>query len=197
MDNAKHFSPAMTVSLFAIIGAGIGTSLGVTQGNLMAWIALCSGVGGAIGGGLLIKRVRHRLVFILMLIVASAALAVTVTHADSGRVIHVKLYLDDGAEFSQDWPVYVYASAPGSKLPLSSTRLKLSELPTTVVLTEAMYVLPALTMKDHQKLIVTAKVSSHEDVHKTGAEDSYSQSPVLQFDGPSRRVVELVVTAAE
>lgn len=187
----------MTVSLFSIMGVGIGTSLGVTQGNLMAWIALCSGIGGAIGGGLLIKRVRHRLVFISMLMVASAALAVTVTHADSGRVIHVKLSLDDGAEFSQDWPVYVYASAPGSKLPLSSTRLKLSELPTTVVLTEAMYVLPALTMKDHQTLIVTAKVSSNVDVHKIGPEDSYSLSPVLQFDGPSRRAVELVVKASD
>ena len=197
MDNVKHFSPAVTVSLFAIMGVGVGTSLGVTLGNLMAWIALCSGIGGAIGGGLLIKRVRYRLVFILMLIVASAALAVTVTHADSGRVIHVKLSLDDGAAFSQDWPVYVYASAPGSKLPLSSARLKLSELPTTVVLTEAMYVLPTLTMKDQQALVVTAKVSSNEDVHKTGPEDSYSQSLVLQVDGPSRRAVELVVTAAE
>lgn len=197
MDNAKNLSPAVTVYLFAIVGVGIGTSLGVTLGNLMAWIALCAGVGAAIGGGLLIKHIWHRSIFMLTLIVVSSALAVTVTHADSGRVIHVKLSLDDGAVFSQDWPVYVYASAPGSKLPLSSTRLKLSELPTTVVLTEAMYVLPALTMKDHRALIVTAKVSSHKDVHKTGPEDSYSQSRELQFDGPSRRAVELVVTAAE
>lgn len=197
MDNAKNLSPAVTVSLFAIMGIGIGTSLGVTLGNLMAWVALCSGMGAAIGGGLLIKRVWHRSAFMLMLIVACSALAVTVTHADSGRVIHVKLSLEDGAKFSQDWPVFVYASAPGSKLPLSSTQLKLSELPTTVVLTETMYVLPALTMKGHNALVVTAKVSSNEDVHKTGPEDSYSQSPVLQFDGPSRRAVELIVTAVK
>ncbi|MGY8872859.1 MAG: c-type cytochrome biogenesis protein CcmI/CycH [Pseudomonadales bacterium] len=112
-------------------------------------------------------------------------------------MIQVNLSVQEGVTFSQDWPVFVYVSAPGSKLPLSSTRVKLSELPATVVLTEAMYVLPGMTMKGHQELVVTAKVSSSSDVHEKGPEDSYSLSPVLQFSGLEKRTIALFIKAAE
>ncbi len=196
MEFIRNLSPVATVASAGVIGIGTGVALGVSLGNLPVWLALCSGVGAAIGGGLLIEHRWNRVIFMALLIAFSSMMAVTVTHADSGRVIHVKLKLEEGAEFSQDWPVFVYASVPGSKLPLSSDRILLSELPTSVTLTEAMYVLPTMTMKDHNTLVVTAKVSSSADVHKPGPEDSYSLSPELTFTGPDRRVVELTVKAA-
>jgi len=193
MDFTRNTSPAVTVACAGAIGLGAGAALGIALGNLPVWLSLAGGIGAAIGGGLLIEQKLNRLIFMVLLIAISSMLAVTVTYADSGRVIHVKLTLEEGAQFSQDWPVYVYASTPGSKLPLSSTRVPLSELPTTVELTEAMYVLPGMTMKGHSNLVVTAKVSSSPDVHKKGPEDSYSLSPELVFSGPERQAVELIV----
>lgn len=195
MEFTRNTSPAAIVACAGAIGLGTGTALGVTLENLPVWLSLGGGIGAAIGGGLLIEQKLNRIIFMVLLIAISSMLAVTVTHADSGRVIHVKLKLEEGAQFSRDWPVYVYASTPGSKLPLSSARVQLSELPTTVELTEAMYVLPGMTMKGHNKLVVTAKVSSGVDVHKKGPEDSYSLSPELVFSGPDRQAVELIVKA--
>lgn len=197
MEFIRNISPAVTVACAGAIGLGTGTALGVALGNLPVWLSLSGGIGAAIGGGLLIEQKLNRIIFMVLLIAISSMLAVTVTHADSGRVIHVKLKLQEGAQFSQDWPVYVYASAPGSKLPLSSIRVKLSELPTTVGLTESMYVLPGMTMKGHDSLVVTAKVSSGVDVHKQGPEDSYSLGPELVFSGPERRVIDLIVKAPQ
>lgn len=197
MESIRNLSPAMTVACAGVIGLGVGVSMGVALGNFSAWLALCGGVGAAIGGGMLIEQRVNRLIFMLLLIAISSTMAVTVSYADSGRVIHVKLKLEQGAAFTQDWPVYVYASSPGSKLPLSSARVQLSELPTAVVLTEDMFVLPGMTMAGHKKLVVTAKVSSGVDVHKQGPEDSYSLSSELVFSGPDRRVIDLVVKAPE
>ena len=197
MEFTRNTSPAALVACAGAIGLGIGTALGVAFENLPVWLSLGGGIGAAIGGGLLIEQKLNRIIFMVLLIAISSMLAVTVTHADSGRVIHVKLKLEEGAQFSQDWPVYVYASTPGSKLPLSSARVQLSELPVSVELTESMYVLPGMTMEGHDNLVVTAKVSSGVDVHKQGPEDSYSLSPELAFSGPERRVIDLIVKAPQ
>jgi hypothetical protein len=194
---ANTVSPAVTTALICTTSIGIGASVGVALDNLSVWLVLGACAGSAIGGGLLITGRLNRFIFVLLLTAIRAVLLVSLSYANSGRVIQVNLSVQEGVTFSQDWPVFVYVSAPGSKLPLSSTRVKLSELPATVVLTEAMYVLPGMTMKGHQELVVTAKVSSSSDVHEKGPEDSYSLSPVLQFSGLEKRTIALFIKAAE
>jgi hypothetical protein len=194
---ANKVSPAVTTALICTTSIGIGASVGVALDNLSVWLVLGACAGSAIGGGLLITGRLNRFIFVLLLTAISSVLLVSLSYANSGRVIQVNLSVQEGVTFSQDWPVFVYVSAPGSKLPLSSTRVKLSELPATVVLTEAMYVLPGMTMKGHQELVVTAKVSSSSDVHEKGPEDSYSLSPVLQFSGLEKRTIALFIKAAE
>lgn len=194
---ANKVSPAVTTALICTTSIGIGASVGVALDNLSVWLVLGACAGSAIGGGLLITGRLNRFIFVLLLTAISSVLLVSLSYANSGRVIQVNLSVQEGVTFSQDWPVFVYVSAPGSKLPLSSTRVKLSELPATVVLTEAMYVLPGMTMKGHQELVVTAKVSSSSDVHEKGPEDSYSLSPVLQFSGLEKRAIALFIKAAE
>jgi hypothetical protein len=197
MSYENKVSPSVVTALICSTSIGIGASIGVALDNLPVWLVVGACAGSAIGGTLLISGRLNRFIFVLLLTAISSVLLVSLSYANSGRVIKVNLSVQEGAAFSQDWPVFVYASAPGSKLPLSSTRVKLSELPATLVLTEAMYVLPNMTMKGHRELVVTAKVSSSSDVHETGPEDTYSLSSVLQFSGPEKRAVALLIKAAE
>ena len=101
---------------------------------------------------------------------------------DNSRVIHVTVSLNNPqAGFSQDWPVYVYAAVPGTKLPLSSYQTKISKLPLTVTLTEEMYLLPTHTMAGHDQLVVVAKISSSGNPHQAGPEDLSGGSDALDF----------------
>lgn len=197
-DKSPALSAPLQVLLWMTVGIGIGAAVGVAMDNLSQWLVMGVCLGGAIGGSFLISSHWPRLIFSVFLIAIGSVVAVVVAD-DSGRVIQVKVDLDTEADkgFTQDWPVYVYAASPGTKLPLASKSLKLSELPAQVKLTEADYVLPGLTMKDHTKLVVTVKVSSDPDVHKTGPEDSSITSAELIFDGPGVRHTALVVKAPE
>lgn len=119
--------------------------------------------------------------FLLVLLLAGLLL-----NSDNTRTITVSVSLYEHEQpFSQDWPVYVFAAAPGTKLPLSSYKTLISELPKTVELTEDMYLLPTHTIADQPEVVVTVKVSSSGDPHQKGPEDVSVSSPVLSFNKQS------------
>lgn len=180
---AQPLTPMATLAICLGTGVGFGTSMGIAFDHLAVWLAIGIGLGGAIGGGFLIEKLRSRAIFMGLLLSISIVLVLVLRQQEmavKGPTIQVQVELQPGTEFSQDWPVYIYASAPGSKLPLSSERVLLSELPARVLLTADKYVLPAFTMQGHSELVVTAKVSSAQDVHKAGPEDQSIISPVIQ-----------------
>ncbi|MCV6587466.1 MAG: hypothetical protein OIF57_00360 [Marinobacterium sp.] len=78
-----------------------------------------------------------------------------------------------------DWPVYIYAAVPGSRVPLSSIRVSLKELPITVTLNETMYVLPQFTLKGVEQVELVAKLSTSGDPHKPGKYDRAGRSQVV------------------
>lgn len=195
---AQSITPLATLAICLGTGVGFGTSMGIAFDHLAVWLAIGVGLGGAIGGGFLIEKHRSRAIFMVLLLSISIVLALVLRQqemAAPGPTIQVQVELQSGTDFSQDWPVYIYASAPGSKLPLSSERVLLSELPARVVLTADKYVLPAFTMHGHHELVVTAKVSSAEDVHKAGPEDLSVISPVLNVMDDKTESVNLVLSA--
>lgn len=119
---------------------------------------------------------------LLMLLLIGIVLNSHFLNSKSSRTITVSVSLATQAQpFSQDWPVYVFAAAPGTKLPLSSYKTQISGLPKTVELTEDMYLLPTHTIADQPEVVVTVKVSSSGDPHQTGPEDVSVSSPVLSF----------------
>ncbi|WP_432473188.1 c-type cytochrome biogenesis protein CcmI/CycH [Amphritea sp. HPY] len=115
-------------------------------------------------------------------------------NSDNSRTITVSVSLDKPVQpFSQDWPVYVFAAAPGTKLPLSSYTTRISELPNKVILTEDMYLLPTHTIADQPEVVVTVKVSSSGDPHQKGPEDVSVSSPALSFHKQSSHQLGLTI----
>lgn len=132
--------------------------------------------------------------FLLLLLLIGLVLNSNNLNSISSRTITVSVSLDKQSQtFSQDWPVYVFAAAPGTKLPLSSFKTIISELPQTVELTEDMYLLPTHTIADQPEVVVTVKVSSSGDPHQKGPEDISVSSPVLSFTKKNRHKVELSI----
>lgn len=132
--------------------------------------------------------------FLLMLLLIGLVLNSNTLNSNNSRMITVSVSLDKLSQtFSQDWPVYVFAAAPGTKLPLSSFKTQISALPKTVELTEDMYLLPTHTIADQPEVVVTVKVSSSGDPHQKGPEDISISSPVLSFNKQNRHKVELSI----
>ena len=95
--------------------------------------------------------------------------------------------------FSANWPLHIYLSAPGSKIPLSSTTITLADLPYRTTLTEKDYVLPAFTLKGFQELVLVVKVSSSGDPHRDGPEDFRQQSPRFQLNSNNHAEAEMIL----
>lgn len=93
-------------------------------------------------------------------------------------------------ENADNWPLYVYAARPNTRMPLSSFKGKFSDLPINITLNESMYLLPELTLKDAEEVVVVAKVSKSLDPHKKSAEDLIGFSEVLSFkDSKTHQIV--------
>jgi len=116
-----------------------------------------------------------------------------IVQAEPEYQIKVKVSLADElkAEAHPKWPVYIYAAAPGSRVPLASFRTEVDQLPMVVTLDETMYVLPQFTLKGAEKVELVAKISAAGDPHKTGPQDMAGRStPVVLTNG---RVVPAAV----
>ncbi|MGY0215800.1 c-type cytochrome biogenesis protein CcmI/CycH [Endozoicomonadaceae bacterium StTr2] len=105
------------------------------------------------------------------------------TVAADGKQIEVRVQLAESLLASMDpsWPVYVYASHPGNKIPLSSAQLTVDDLPDTILLTEDMYILPNLTLAGADRVRVTAKISSSGDPHKTSKLDKVGKTEAFDL----------------
>lgn len=97
----------------------------------------------------------------LTLYAASGGNPESLQKAITGRQISLTVSLGSGVVVtSPDQLVYVYARAwQGGKMPLAITRLKVSDLPAQVVLTEAMAMSPSLTLKQASQVELVARIS--------------------------------------
>lgn len=80
--------------------------------------------------------------------------------AINGRQISLTVSLGEGVVANPDQLVYVYARAwQGPKMPLAITRIKVSELPAQVLLTEAMAMSPAMSLAQAAQVELVARIS--------------------------------------
>lgn len=78
----------------------------------------------------------------------------------TGKQISFSVVLGNGVQLSPDQWVYVYVRAwQGPKMPLAITRIKASDLPRQVTLTEAMSMTPSATLTSFPQLELVARVS--------------------------------------
>lgn len=78
----------------------------------------------------------------------------------TGKQLSVSVSLGEGIKANPEHLVYVYARAwQGPKMPLAITRIKVSELPKTIVLTEAMAMSPAATLAQATSVELVARIS--------------------------------------
>ena len=120
------------------------------------------------------KRILSALGFMLSVLIT----AMPVQAAEYQIEVRVT-QLESDKDANPDWPVYVYAAVPGSRVPLSSARVSLKDLPATVMLDETMYVLPQFTLKGVEEIELVAKLSTSGDPHKKGEHDRVGRSPVI------------------
>ena len=118
---------------------------------------------------------------------------VTLAETTKGKTITVEVSVDSSLlpDNASEWPLYVYAAKPNTRLPLSSFKGKLSDLPLKVTLDESMFLLPHLTIKDADEVVVVAKASKNKDPHKKSAEDLIVFSEVLSFKADNSLAIKL------
>jgi len=111
------------------------------------------------------------------------------------KTIEVQVNIDESLvpDNAGNWPLYVYAARPNTRMPLSSFKGKFSDLPIKITLDETMYLLPELTLKDAEEVVVVAKVSKSLDPHKKSPEDLIGFSEVLSFKGTNSHQIELEI----
>lgn len=74
--------------------------------------------------------------------------------------ITVSVVLAEGVEVTPETTVFIYARAwQGAKIPLSIARLQVSELPTTLTLTNAMSMAPTMNLNSAKEVELVARIS--------------------------------------
>ncbi|WP_196138349.1 hypothetical protein [Aliikangiella sp. G2MR2-5] len=117
------------------------------------------------------------------------------TLSPTGKTIKVSVSIKQNLlpEKSDGWPLYIYAARPNTRLPLSSYKGKVSDLPISITLDESMYLLPELTLKDAKQVVVVAKISKSTDPHKKSEQDLIGFSRIVSFDQGLNQQVSLVI----
>jgi len=98
---------------------------------------------------------------------------------------------------AEQWILYVYAARPDTRLPLSNYKGKLSELPKQVTLTESMYLLPHLTLKQAEEVVVIAKATKSKNPHQKSAEDLIGYSAKLSFASGAAQTARVEIKGAD
>ncbi len=106
--------------------------------------------------------------------------APVLTEADQGRSIQVSVKLAEGLEVTGQEIVFIFARAfQGPPMPLAVQRMPVTALPTTVVLTEEMAMMPNMSLATFDRVQVVARVS------RSGAVDEeavfYAESDALDM----------------
>ena len=120
---------------------------------------------------------------------------ITLADSSSPKSIEVEVSVDASLLpiNAEQWPLYVYAARPNTRLPLSSFKGKLSDLPLTVTLDESMFLLPELTLKDAEEVVVVAKASKNKDPHKKSPQDLIVFSDIVSFSDDNALTVKLEI----
>lgn len=96
-----------------------------------------------------------------------------------GNSIQLQVSVAEGVTADPEQLVYVYArSWQGSKMPLAITRIKFSQLPTKVTLTEAMAMSPAATLANATKIELVARISQDGTAIAKPGDWQASQGPI-------------------
>jgi len=103
--------------------------------------------------------------------------------AEQQRHVNVQVDIDKSLlpANAENWILYVYASKPGARLPLANYKTKLSELPFDIKLTESMYLLPHLTLRQADNIVIIAKATQSDNPHQKSSEDLIGYSAHLSF----------------
>lgn len=136
-----------------------------------------------------------RVLIVLSLAAALGFPFLAYTLGNESKLITVSVDIEKSLvpENADNWPLYIYAARPNTRLPLSSFKGKFSDLPITVTLDESMYLLPELTLKDAEEVIVVAKISKNLDPHKKSAQDLIGFSQVVSFKQGLKQKLSLTI----
>jgi cytochrome c-type biogenesis protein CcmH len=114
-----------------------------------------------------------------MLYVAEKGTQENLDKALVGTSIQLQVSVAEGVTADPEQLVYVYArSWQGSKMPLAITRIKFSQLPTKVTLTEAMAMSPAATLANATKIELVARISQDGTAIAKPGDWQASQGPI-------------------
>lgn len=96
-----------------------------------------------------------------------------------GLALEVNVALAEGVEVGPNDTVFVYARAwQGPRMPLAIQRLNVSQLPTTVTLTEAMAMQAGMTIASFEQLELVARVSATGNAQAQPGDWQASAGPV-------------------
>lgn len=96
----------------------------------------------------------------LTLYAAAGGDSASLDKAINGRQISLLVSLGEGVTANPEQLVYVYARAwQGAKMPLAIARIKVADLPTQVLLTEAMAMSPAMSLAQATQVELVARIS--------------------------------------
>ena len=106
--------------------------------------------------------------------------------------VTVSVALADGVNVPSTASVFIYARAwQGGKMPLAIKRLPVTELPTTITLTEAMSMAPGMTLSSASQLEVLARVSNSGNAIAKSGDWQASEGPVTaaELNGPVQLII--------
>ena len=111
--------------------------------------------------------------------------------------VQVKMAPNLAPSDADKWTLYVYAAKPNTRLPLSNFKGKLSQLPAEVLLDESMYLLPHLTLKQAEEVVVIAKATKSKNPHQKSAEDLIGYSAKLSFTSGAAQTARVEIKGAD
>jgi cytochrome c-type biogenesis protein CcmH len=127
---------------------------------------------------------------------STASVAQTTSDAD-GPHLTVKVALDAKlkAKLAPDDVLFVYAkAASGPPMPLAIQRMKASQLPATVVLTDGMGMLPTMKLSQFPQVIIGARVSkSGNAIAQSGDLQTVSKPVAVTTSTPVELTIDQVV----
>lgn len=104
-------------------------------------------------------------------------------NAQEFREISVSIDIDKSLipKNAEQWTLYIYATKIGERLPLALAKTKLNKLPMTTIINESMYLLPHLTLKQTEEVVIVAKATKSDNPHQKSADDIIGYSAKVSF----------------
>jgi len=107
--------------------------------------------------------------------------------------VQVKMAPNLAPSDADKWTLYVYAAKPNTRLPLSNFKGKLSQLPAEVLLDESMYLLPHLTLRQAEEVVIIAKASKSKNPHQKSSDDLIGYSGPISFSSGDQLTTNIII----